>query len=86
MSAAETINHTAESLTWDQICALYPHEWVCLLDIVRDDEGTLQAARVIAHHSSVEHALEQLDPSDSDAGIIHTAGVPLSRTPRILGA
>ena len=79
MSATETTDYTTQSLTWNQICALYPHEWVCLNDIVRDDEGTLQAARVIAHHRSIARALEQIEPSNPSSGIIHTAGVSLRR-------
>lgn len=79
MSTAELTTETSVSLTWDQICALYPHEWLCLVDILRDEEGVLQAARVVAHDRSIFFVLAQLGSPNPTAGIIHTAGLPLRR-------
>lgn len=41
----------SEPLTWSQICARYPDEWVCLVEIDSDDDVDLafRTARVVGH-------------------------------------
>ena len=41
----------SESLTWTEICARYPDEWVCLveMDYVHLNGPTLRAARIVGH-------------------------------------
>src|SRR5678816_2135521 len=70
----------AEALSWGEICARYPNEWVCVVDI---DEiaGSIRFARVIGHDPSIRLALDQVGTSNPDTAVVHTWGRPL-RTPR----
>lgn len=83
MSTAEQLAPiSVASLSWGEICEQHPNEWVCLLDIAREPDGSIRSARVVSHDSSIEEALDQLDPPDPDTTVVHTAGRPLW-TPRI---
>ncbi|TMQ12734.1 MAG: hypothetical protein E6J90_30320 [Deltaproteobacteria bacterium] len=48
------IPHRFERLTWEEICARYPDEWVVLVEFERYDDTDLRfhAAVVIAHHKT----------------------------------
>jgi hypothetical protein len=80
MEAAKPLTPT-DALSWGEICACYPNEWVCLIDI---DEiaGSIRCARVIGHDRSIRLALDQIGTSNPDTTVVHTWGRPL-RTPRI---
>ena len=86
MSAAEPIAPADTGLipwheTWANICRRHPDEWVCLLEIEREADGSIRSARVIGHDVSIEEALDQVDPPNPDTLVVHTAGLPLW-TPR----
>ena len=52
MTAAEQLVPVAtESLSWTEICARYPDQFVCLVEIMRVDRQSpeIKAARVIGH-------------------------------------
>jgi hypothetical protein len=72
----------AAPLSWAQICTLHPSEWVCLLDIEHEPDGSIRSARIVSHDPSIERALDRIDPPDPDATVMHTAGRPWW-TPRI---
>jgi hypothetical protein len=83
MSTAENLAPiSVASLSWVEICEQHPNEWVCLLDIAREADGSIRSARVVSHDSSIERALDQVDAPDPDTTVVHTAGRPLW-TPRI---
>ena len=71
----------ADALSWAEICARYPNEWVCLVDML-EAAGSIRFARVIGHDRSIKLALDQIGTSNPDATVVHTWGRPL-RTPRI---
>lgn len=78
MSTAESLAPTsALRLSWAKICALHPNEWVCLLDIDHEPDGSIRSACVVSHDSSIEQALDQIDPPDPDTTVVNTAGRPL---------
>jgi len=81
MSAVEKAMSSA-TLRWDEICAEHPNEWVCLLDIAREPDGSIGSARVVSHAPSIERALDQIEPPNPDTTVVHTAGRPMW-TPRI---
>jgi hypothetical protein len=52
MSATEPlVPEISEPLTWSEICARYPDEWVCVveMDFVRPNGPELRSARVVGH-------------------------------------
>jgi hypothetical protein len=55
MSAAEAVpavvGEISEPLTWAEICARYPDEWVCLAEMERSHryDPEIRTARVIGH-------------------------------------
>jgi hypothetical protein len=53
-------------LSWGEICELHPNEWVCLLDIDCEPNGSIRSARVASHDRSIERALDQIDPPNPD--------------------
>lgn len=78
MGAAEKVGTTGlVRLTWATICEHYPREWVCMIDVERAPDGTIQSGRVSHHHRSMKHALAQIDTSQPDTIVVHTAGRPL---------
>ena len=84
MSAAEKIAPTmAESLGWVKICRRHPDEWVCLVEVRHEPDGSLRSAQLIGHHRSIKEALQQCSWSDvSLIACAHTGGRKL-RFPRI---
>jgi hypothetical protein len=65
MNAARVpTSEISEVLTWDQICARYPDEWVCLveMDFIRPNGAELGAARVIGHGKTRRAPVEQAMP------------------------
>jgi hypothetical protein len=62
MSAAEVLAPIiSEPLTWDEICARHPDEWVCLaeLDTTRPNDLDFRTARVIGHGKTQTQAVDQ---------------------------
>ena len=60
---------TAERLTWEEICARYPDEWVLLVDadFVYDAELSVKRARVAMHDpesAPLLAALPNVPPGD----------------------
>jgi hypothetical protein len=51
----------SEPLTWEQICARYPDEWVCLVEIdeINDTDFDFRTARVVGHGKTRRAPLEQ---------------------------
>jgi hypothetical protein len=83
MDAAENLTaDRLEPLPWVQICARYPGEWVELLVVDHEPNGSIRSARVLGHDRSMKQLLAQLDMSEPGAVIVHTRGRPL-RFPRI---
>ena len=84
MDAAKQVapSETEPLLSWAEICEQHPNEWVCLLDIDRESDGSIRSARLVGHDPSIERALEQIEPPDPDTTVLHTAGRPLW-TPRM---
>ena len=70
------------ALSWSEICQQYPNQWVCLLDIDSESDGSIRSARVISHDPMIERALDRIEPPDPDMTVVHTAGRPMW-TPRI---
>ena len=68
MSTAEAAEVVAaeisEPLTWAEICARYPDEWVCLVDIdfVHPNGPEIRTARVIGHGKTRGAPVEQARP------------------------
>jgi hypothetical protein len=58
--AAPTQPVISEPLTWEQICARYPDEWVSLVEFAWVDEtvGEYTTARVAGHHKTRKEAYE----------------------------
>ncbi len=50
-AAPSAVPFTSEPLTWPEICARYPDEWVCLVEIGWQNETDFDftTARVVAH-------------------------------------
>jgi hypothetical protein len=84
MSAAEEIAPTmAESLGWAEICRRHPDEWVCLVEVQHEPDGSIRSAQLIGHHRSIKEALQQCSWSaDPLVACAHTGGRKL-RFPRI---
>jgi hypothetical protein len=62
MSAAEVLApEISEPLTWAEICARYPDEWVCLveMDFVHPGGVELRGARVIGHGKTRRAPVDQ---------------------------
>jgi hypothetical protein len=68
MSTAEAAQVAAaeisEPLTWAEICARYPDEWVCLVEVDRVDprEFEFRTARVIGHGKTQRDSMDQASP------------------------
>ena len=62
MSTAEKIAATiSETLTWAEICRLYPDEWVCLVEIEHQPLNgvEIKSARVIGHGKTRKEPFDQ---------------------------
>jgi len=65
MSAAEVLApEICEPLTWAEICARYPDEWVCLVDMdfIHPNGPELRGARVIGHGKTRRAPVDQAMP------------------------
>ncbi|HWO19338.1 MAG TPA: hypothetical protein VNO30_11200 [Kofleriaceae bacterium] len=68
MSAAEATEIVAaeisELLTWAEICARHPDEWVCLveMDFIHSNGPEVRTARVIGHGKTRGAPVEQARP------------------------
>jgi len=81
VSAAEKVATSATTLSWDEICARYDDQWVALLDMAYQPDGSIHSARLVGSSGSMHDLLDQLGLSTPDATVMHTRGRPL-RTPR----
>jgi hypothetical protein len=54
----------SEPPTWEQICARYPGEWVCLVEVdkINDTDFDFRTARVVGHGKTRRAPLEQARP------------------------
>jgi len=54
----------SDPLTWAEICARYPDEWVALIEIdwVSDDALSFRSARVAGHGKTRKEPLDQARP------------------------
>jgi hypothetical protein len=62
MSAAEVLApEISEPLTWAEICARHPDEWVCLVEIdrIRPNAFEFRTARVIGHGETRRAPVDQ---------------------------
>ncbi len=53
--------HISEPLSWKQICALHPDEWVCIVDVdwANDTDFDFRSARVVGHGKTRREPLDQ---------------------------
>jgi len=64
MSAAEKLAPAiSEPLTWAEICARYPDEWVCLVEIEHEVPNgvAIRSARVVGHGKTRRAPFDQVD-------------------------
>jgi len=83
MNAAEMIAPTITNLLgWAEICDRHPNDWVCLVEVEHQTDGSIRSARVVGHHPSLRLALQQVDSWSPDRVVAyaHTGG----RKPRFL--
>ena len=67
MNAAEQLVPVAtESLSWTEICATYPDQFVCLVEISRVEHRSpeIRAARVVGHGPTHDAAFEPIRDHD----------------------
>ena len=65
MSAAEVLAPAiSEPLTWAEICARYPDEWVCVVEIdrIHPNGFEFRTARVIGHGKTRRAPFDQARP------------------------
>lgn len=70
--AASAAALVSEPLTWAEICALYPDEWVCLVDIEGQNETDFEftTARVAGHGKTRKEPLVQARPARAQYGSV----------------
>lgn len=81
-AAKQRTSPGSERMSWLEICQWYSNEWVCLLDIEHEADGSIRSARLAGHDPSITQALAQIGTPGTDAVLVHTRGRPL-RTPAI---
>jgi hypothetical protein len=66
MNAAKHLVPATESLSWREICARYPDQFVCLVEIIRVERRSpeIQAARVVGHGPTHDAAFEPIRDRD----------------------
>jgi hypothetical protein len=67
MDAAEQIDSIeSRPLSWTEICARYPDQYVCLVDVVRPERlhPTILSARVVGHGNTHDAAFEPIQDLD----------------------
>ncbi len=74
---------SAPMMSWSEICAAYPDQWVGLVDVAKGNEGPydVRGARVVSHGDSPWDVLRALRPfREQDASARHLfTGVIRSR-------
>jgi len=84
MSAAEVLaSAISEPLTWAEICARHPDEWVCVAEIdrIHPDDFEFRTARVIGHGKTQSESLDQASaafPQYDDIGHFYTSELELT--------
>lgn len=60
-AAAVVAAEISEPLTWAEICARYPDEWVCLVEVdhIHPNDFEFRTARVISHGKTPGAPVEQ---------------------------
>jgi hypothetical protein len=63
-TAANIAPQISEPLTWEEICAKYPDQWVCLVEIdeIEEQNFEFRTARVIGHGKTPREPLDQARP------------------------
>lgn len=56
---APTISPT---MSWDELCAAYPNEWVCLVEVERAPTREVLAGRVVGHGKTRAEPMQQAQP------------------------
>jgi hypothetical protein len=67
MDAAERLApEETEPLAWSEICTRYPAQYVCLVDVDRDELGSpvIKTARVVGHGPTRKAAFEPVSSID----------------------
>lgn len=51
LAVNEAVRLRSEPLTWEQICARYPNQWVCLVEVDRPEPNNFEfrTARVVGY-------------------------------------
>lgn len=72
MSSTDLVREISEPLTWAEICARYPDEWVCLVEMEckRPFEFEFRTARVIGHGKTRRAPVEQAMPLRDQYAVI----------------
>ena len=72
MSSPDLVPEISEPLTWAEICARYPDEWVCLveMDCVHPGGFEFRSARVVGHGKTRRAPFEQAMPWRSQYPLI----------------
>jgi hypothetical protein len=84
MSAAEVLApDISEPLTWAEICARHPDEWVCLAEIVttRPNDLEFRTARVIGRGKTQAESLDQAMtsfPQYDEIGHLYTGEISIA--------
>ena len=71
-----------EQIAWRDICSRHPNEWVCLVDVAHEVDGTIRAGRIVGHFASAAEALGQVD--SWSAGYVLAYSSRRGRRPRML--
>lgn len=87
MSAAELlVPEISEPLTWDEICARHPDEWVCLveMDHVHPNGFEFRTARVVGHGKTRRAPFDQARPLRDRYKLVghYYTGYIAEKTPR----
>ena len=80
--ARKLLHKNGGALTWSQICEHHPNVWVCLLDVEKAADGSIDSARVIGDDPSMRQLRAHLGPPQPHTVGVHTSGRPLL-SPRI---
>lgn len=63
-AAGQVLPMLSEPMTWTEICARYPEQWVCLVEIdrIHPNNFHFRAARVVGHGKTRREPLVQARP------------------------
>jgi hypothetical protein len=83
-AAQVTVDETGP-LPWGEICARYPDQYVCLVDIVGVEPGSpvIAAARVVGHGSTSDAAFEPVRELSEQVPLCTVRFTGIPRTPLI---